>query len=324
MIPAAFEYQRAQTVDEAVSLLSQNGEDAKLLAGGHSLLPLMKLRLAAPSLLIDIGRLSDLSYVREDGDRRGHRRPDPPPRPRDQRRPARTTALCWPTSPARSAIRRCATAAPSAALSPMATRPRICRPPAWPWVPPSPLVGTERRAPRRRHRLLPRLPGDGPGARRGPDRDPGAEGGRGGLVVPEVQPAGPGLGHRRAWSAVNGPAPGVGARQHGTGAAAGRRGRGGAGRRGLGPPRRPPMPPTASTRPRISTPAPSTAATWPRCWCAGRWRRPGSPRGGRQAGQGRDGGRDDCLNPCRLGRPVAASATTAAFPRQIACLAADA
>jgi aerobic carbon-monoxide dehydrogenase medium subunit len=68
MIPAAFDYQRAQTVDEAVSLLSQNGDDAKLLAGGHSLLPLMKLRLAAPSLLIDIGRLSDLSYVREDGD----------------------------------------------------------------------------------------------------------------------------------------------------------------------------------------------------------------------------------------------------------------
>lgn len=68
MIPAPFQYQRAQTVDEAVSLLSQNGEDAKLLAGGHSLLPLMKLRLAAPSLLIDIGRLSDLAYVREEGD----------------------------------------------------------------------------------------------------------------------------------------------------------------------------------------------------------------------------------------------------------------
>jgi carbon-monoxide dehydrogenase medium subunit len=69
MIPAPFEYQRAQTVDEAVSLLDQAGEDAKLLAGGHSLLPLMKLRLAAPSVLIDIGRLTDLSYVREDGDR---------------------------------------------------------------------------------------------------------------------------------------------------------------------------------------------------------------------------------------------------------------
>lgn len=69
MIPAAFDYQRASSVDEALSLLSSEGEDAKLLAGGHSLLPLMKLRLAAPSVLIDIGRLRDLSFVREDGDR---------------------------------------------------------------------------------------------------------------------------------------------------------------------------------------------------------------------------------------------------------------
>jgi carbon-monoxide dehydrogenase medium subunit len=68
MIPAAFDYRRAQTVDEAVSILAENGEDAKLLAGGHSLLPLMKLRLAAPALLVDIGRLRDLSYVRENGD----------------------------------------------------------------------------------------------------------------------------------------------------------------------------------------------------------------------------------------------------------------
>jgi carbon-monoxide dehydrogenase medium subunit len=67
MIPASFEYERAASVDEAIQLLGSN-EDAKLLAGGHSLLPLMKLRLARPSLLVDIGRLSDLSYVREDGD----------------------------------------------------------------------------------------------------------------------------------------------------------------------------------------------------------------------------------------------------------------
>jgi carbon-monoxide dehydrogenase medium subunit len=64
MIPAAFDYQRASSVDEAVGLLGQHGDDAKLLAGGHSLLPLMKLRLAAPAVLIDIGRLDDLSYVR--------------------------------------------------------------------------------------------------------------------------------------------------------------------------------------------------------------------------------------------------------------------
>ncbi len=69
MIPAAFDYQRASTLDEAVGLLSANGEDAKLLAGGHSLLPLMRLRLATPALLIDIGRIRELSYVRDEGDR---------------------------------------------------------------------------------------------------------------------------------------------------------------------------------------------------------------------------------------------------------------
>jgi carbon-monoxide dehydrogenase medium subunit len=69
VIPAAFEYRRAASLDEAITWLSELGEDAKLLAGGHSLLPLMKLRLAAPSTLIDIGRLRELSYIREDGDR---------------------------------------------------------------------------------------------------------------------------------------------------------------------------------------------------------------------------------------------------------------
>jgi carbon-monoxide dehydrogenase medium subunit len=68
MIPAAFDYVRAEAPDHAVKLLQEHGEDAKLIAGGHSLLPLMKLRLASPSVLVDIGRLSDLSFVREDGD----------------------------------------------------------------------------------------------------------------------------------------------------------------------------------------------------------------------------------------------------------------
>jgi aerobic carbon-monoxide dehydrogenase medium subunit len=67
VIPAAFDYQRAGSVDEAIGLLTDNGEDAKLIAGGHSLLPLMKLRLAAPSMLIDIGRIADLSYVQGEG-----------------------------------------------------------------------------------------------------------------------------------------------------------------------------------------------------------------------------------------------------------------
>ena len=68
MIPAAFDYVRAESADHALSLLTEHGDEAKLLAGGHSLLPLMKLRLASPSVLIDVGRLSDLSYVADRGD----------------------------------------------------------------------------------------------------------------------------------------------------------------------------------------------------------------------------------------------------------------
>ena len=67
MIPAAFDYEVAESVDHAIGLLGER-EDAKLLAGGHSLVPAMKLRIARPASLIDIGRLDDLSYVREEGD----------------------------------------------------------------------------------------------------------------------------------------------------------------------------------------------------------------------------------------------------------------
>jgi aerobic carbon-monoxide dehydrogenase medium subunit len=68
MIPASFEYQAARTLDEALRLLGRHGDEAKILAGGHSLLPLMKLRLASPRYVIDIGRLRGLDYIREDGD----------------------------------------------------------------------------------------------------------------------------------------------------------------------------------------------------------------------------------------------------------------
>ena len=68
MIPAAFDYVRAESADHAVSLLGEHGDEAKLLAGGHSLLPMMKLRLAVPSVLVDVGRLDDLRYVRDAGD----------------------------------------------------------------------------------------------------------------------------------------------------------------------------------------------------------------------------------------------------------------
>jgi aerobic carbon-monoxide dehydrogenase medium subunit len=67
LIPAPFTYKRAWSVDEALDLAASGGEEAKFLAGGHSLLPLMKLRLAVPEILIDIGRLRELRYIRDDG-----------------------------------------------------------------------------------------------------------------------------------------------------------------------------------------------------------------------------------------------------------------
>ena len=68
MIPAPFDYVRAGSAEEAVALLVEHGDEAKLLAGGHSLLPLMKLRLAIPSVLIDVGRVHELSFIEEQGD----------------------------------------------------------------------------------------------------------------------------------------------------------------------------------------------------------------------------------------------------------------
>jgi carbon-monoxide dehydrogenase medium subunit len=68
VIPAPFDYVAAQSMEHALELLADYGEDAKLLAGGHSLLPMMKLRLAVPSVLIDIGRVRELAGIRVDGD----------------------------------------------------------------------------------------------------------------------------------------------------------------------------------------------------------------------------------------------------------------
>ena len=67
MIPASFEYLRPKTVSEAIGLLQQHGDEAKILSGGQSLIPMMKLRLARPPYLIDINRLPGLSYVKEEG-----------------------------------------------------------------------------------------------------------------------------------------------------------------------------------------------------------------------------------------------------------------
>jgi aerobic carbon-monoxide dehydrogenase medium subunit len=68
VIPAPFTYRRASSADEALALAAEYGEDAKFLAGGHSLLPMMKLRFANPEVLIDLGGLRDLSYVADRGD----------------------------------------------------------------------------------------------------------------------------------------------------------------------------------------------------------------------------------------------------------------
>jgi carbon-monoxide dehydrogenase medium subunit len=68
MIPASFDYEVAASTAHALELLASRGEDAKLLAGGHSLLPMMKLRLAQPAVLVDISRLTELSGIRAEGD----------------------------------------------------------------------------------------------------------------------------------------------------------------------------------------------------------------------------------------------------------------
>ena len=68
MIPASFDYVRASSIDEAVEALVEHGDEAKVIAGGHSLLPLMRLRLAYPTALVDVSRIEEMQGVREDGD----------------------------------------------------------------------------------------------------------------------------------------------------------------------------------------------------------------------------------------------------------------
>ena len=68
MYPMPFDYEVAESVDHAIDLLGEHGDESKLIAGGHSLIPLMRLRLAAPTVLIDLDRLEDLRYVREEED----------------------------------------------------------------------------------------------------------------------------------------------------------------------------------------------------------------------------------------------------------------
>ena len=201
---------------------------------------------------------------------RRHRRPHPPPRPRDER-PARHRGAA---AAARGRPGRRPAGAPPRHHRRL-DRPR--RPGVRPAGGAAGHAGDDRRqGPRRRahhpgRRLLHRLPRDGAVAHRAAHRDPRAEGGRRRLVVPEAQPARPGLGHRRRGGGaerLHRHRPG----EHGLGAAA-RRGRGGGRRRRrVARPTRPRSPTRAPSRAPTSTPAPSSAATWRGCSCAGRWR----------------------------------------------------
>ena len=67
-VPSPFEYERASSVDDAIALLERHGEEARLIAGGHSILPLMKLRFAAPEVLVDINDLTELQRIWVAGD----------------------------------------------------------------------------------------------------------------------------------------------------------------------------------------------------------------------------------------------------------------
>ncbi len=115
MIPAAFDYARPASLDEALALLARGDGSAKVIAGGQSLLPLMRLRLASPAKLIDIGRLAELRAIRDLGGRiDGHRRSRHVPARCSTRTSSRATTRSWPTRSRRSATSRSATGARSA------------------------------------------------------------------------------------------------------------------------------------------------------------------------------------------------------------------
>ena len=140
-----------------------------------SLLPLMKLRLATPTVLVDVGRLRDLSYVRDAGDHIAIGALDPPPRPRDRTTCSPASAACCARSPRRSATTRCGTAARSAARSRTATPRPTSRPRCSRSTPTFVVQGPGGDAHDRRRRVLPGLPRDRARARRAAHRDPGPQ-----------------------------------------------------------------------------------------------------------------------------------------------------
>ena len=130
MKPNRFAYHDPATIEECVALLAEHGDDAKPLAGGQSLVPLMNLRLAAPAVLVDLNGVAELSYVARRGRHARDRRDDAPPHRRRRTRSCAAPTRCSRTPPRRSAIPRSACAARSAAACRTPIPSRSCR--AWP------------------------------------------------------------------------------------------------------------------------------------------------------------------------------------------------
>ena len=171
MIPGQFDYVRPGNLDETLRILKDREGEAKLLSGGYSLLPLIKLRLAQPALLVDLRDVAGLDGIIETDDYLSiGAQGDPPPDPRGRDRPRPL-----PAPPrrhrARSATRRSATGARSAAPSPMPTRRRTGRP-SCSRQRDDRLPQPGRRARHRGPRLLRRHVPDRHRADRGADRDP--------------------------------------------------------------------------------------------------------------------------------------------------------
>ena len=127
MKPRPFDYVRPDTVDEAMALLAEHGDEARVLAGGQSLMAMMNLRLADPAMLIDIARIAELdAHPRSRRPDRGRRRGDAE-QAAGLAGPRRTSCRCWPPRCPSSAISRPATRARSAARSRMPIRARKSR-----------------------------------------------------------------------------------------------------------------------------------------------------------------------------------------------------
>ena len=264
MIPAAFDYVRAGSAEEAVSLIGQHGDEAKFLAGGHSLLPLMKLRLAQPSVLVDIGRVSDLSYIRDGGD---HVAIGALTRHRD----VETSDLLHEHVPllAHAAshvgdpqVRHRGTIGGSIAhADPASDLPATTLALGATYVAQGP-NGTREIAAGDFYQGLPHLVAR---TRRDADRDPYPEDAGRRVELPEVQPARPGLGDRRRRRVASQRRFRRGARQHGLDADPGDERVVGARRRAPRSPMPPSRPAPRPNRRPTSTPASSTASTSPRC-----------------------------------------------------------